>query len=380
MKLDEIDIINEEETSIPSKRARRIAEQEVEVTEKKTINKDKLFIIEAGAGIAILLILIGVAIFLLVGKGDKKKDTETSAAVITEDISESQSGETEAITADKEASDEDASVSDSALTSDSDKENDNGVASTVKDVTAPQTVKGELSQIYEAGKMYEYTKDNYQLPELFAYWDDYQLEAVEDLIRLERVRTITDALGKSNDFYYYGSTDSKGQPDGKGLAVYAYNTYYFGEWKSGKREGNGMWLRIFPDEPGILNGVKGVLEHQYNGKWANDLPCGEGQEHVEYDTSKINKEFTISNAIGEFVDGYYNGSMYIMTIDERGNTIDWYGTAEKGSFVFINNKKNNLGKRSIWEAGDGYKTEEEDNCRWIMPKDNLNFGVSGLKK
>ncbi len=350
-------------------------EQEEETPKRFNIklDKEKLFIIEAAVGIVVLIVLIIIAGTLLFGK---KSDNETPEDIQIEEELQSPNEEAiEAITDETEPSANTSADTDATAVNSEDQ-----VKNDVTEITKTTPVKGELAQTYTAGNMLTYTKDSYQLPEIYSYWDNYQLEAVGDLIRLDRVRTITNSLGKSNDFYYYGSTNSNGQPDGRGLAVYAYNTYYFGDWSNGKREGNGMWIRLFIDDTGIVNGVKGVKEHQYNGSWSDDLPCGSGQEHIEYDTSKIDKEFVISNAIGEFKDGYYQGSMYIMTIDQSGRTIDWYGTCEKGSFVFLSDKKTNLGKRSVWKAGDGYDTGEEDNCRWMMPKDNVNFGIAGLKK
>ena len=102
--------------------------------------------------------------------------------------------------------------------------------------------KGEASAYHTEPTYKEYTgEDMWQLEEIYYYWKDYKLEAVEDLIRLPRVRTITNALSGTNDFYYYGEKDSKGNPNGYGLAVYADNAYYCGNWKAGKRSGQGMW-------------------------------------------------------------------------------------------------------------------------------------------
>ncbi len=363
MRLDDIDVEELDEGTDNGK---------LRIPSLGKIDRDKLFIIEAAAGIVLLVILIVIAASLLFGKKDEKfelnqakEEATVSEKIVADELDE-------AVTEDS------AHPAEERISTEVNAEEVKAADAT--ELNRSARVMGELAQVYTAGQKLDYTKDTYQLPELYAYWDNYQLDAVADLVRLERVRTITDALGKSNDFYYYGSTNNNGQPNGKGLAVYANNTYYFGDWNNGKREGTGMWIRIFPDGDGIVNGVKGVKEHQYNGSWWDDLPCGTGQEHIDYDTEQIEKEFVITNAIGEFRDGYYHGDMYIMTIDKSGRTIDWYGSSEKGSFAFLNDKKTNLGKRCIWKAGDGYTTDEEDNCRWIMPKDNADFGVAGLKK
>ena len=225
----------------------------------------------------------------------------------------------------------------------------------------------------------EYKGDEmWQLEELYYYWMDYKLDAVNDLIRLPRVRTLTNELKGSNDFYYYGATDSKGNPNGSGLAVYADNTYYCGEWKDGKRNGKGMWLKIFPDKTGTVNGIPGVIEHMYNGTWANDYPNGEGQEHFSYDYTVADGDCIITNVIGNFKDGYYDGKLYIMTYDEKEESIDWEAEAVRGVFEYCSKTYSASGRLQVWER---MKEVEDDNINfyWIFPNENQNFGIYGLK-
>lgn len=328
-------------------------------------DKNTIMLAELIGGIAVLLVLIVLAIMLMI-RNNRRNLIHDDIVIEVVDGSENGNNEPGLILGENET-DSPGDVTASSAIIDLTKENE-------------AASKVEPADIYISGNMRSYTKDNYQLPELYAYWDDYRLDAVNDLIRLERVREITDSLGNSSDYYYHGETNSKGLPDGRGLAVYAKNTYYFGEWKNGKRSGDGMWLQIFLSDEGVVNGVKGVTEHQYSGTWSNDLPNGAGQEHIEYDYKQIEGAFVINNAIGDFKDGYYNGKMYIMTVDSLGKTTDWYGNAKAGSFEYLSEKVTVLGKRAIWKVGEGSHTEEEDGCRWIMPEDNNNFGVARLKK
>lgn len=236
-------------------------------------------------------------------------------------------------------------------------------------------VEGELAEKYERGKVLEYTGDDYQLPELYAYWDDYHLEAVDDIIRLERFLPISASLGERNDFYYYGDKDAKGAPEGKGLAVYAYNTYYFGEWKDGKREGNGMWMRIFLDEQGIVNGVPGVKVHSYNGSWRNDYPEGSGQEHFEYNEDYLNEfkgDWVVYNAMGDYKRGLYNGDMLIM-LRGNGGMVDWYGSCNMGVFKYLDNYITEDGNRKVM------RSEQIDSDYYMTKEENSDFGIAGLK-
>lgn len=227
----------------------------------------------------------------------------------------------------------------------------------------------------------EYTGDEmWQMEEIYNYWDEYKLEAVDDLIHLPRVRTLTNELEGTNSFYYCGSKDSKGNPHGKGLAVYEGNAYYFGEWKNGKRSGAGMYWKIYPDKTGSLNGVPGVIEHIYNGSWLNDYPNGEGQEHVTYDCDIMEGDYIINNVIGNFVDGYYDGELYIMTIEGKGNTVDWEAKAERGVFEYCDKTYSAMGRRKVWERMEWSESKGDDNYAWIYEKENTEYGIFGLKK
>ena len=48
----------------------------------------------------------------------------------------------------------------------------------------------------------ERKKDDGQLKELYEYWEDYKLNAVGDLIRLERFQEMSEELKGRNQFYY----------------------------------------------------------------------------------------------------------------------------------------------------------------------------------
>lgn len=219
-----------------------------------------------------------------------------------------------------------------------------------------------------------------QLEELYNYWNEYQLNAVADLIRLERIKAISKELKGTNNFYYYGDKDKNGAPDGNGLAIYENNAYYCGEWKNGVRSGEGMWLQIYPDKAVTINGVKGVIEHSYNGMFAQDYPNGKGQEHFDYDMSIIDKNDAYNNVIGNFKDGYYDDELYIMTINQDGHTTDWDASAQKGVFLKLKDVSvSQSGFEAVWEKSEEDGLDEED-FKWLHPTTNGNFGIYGLKK
>lgn len=236
-------------------------------------------------------------------------------------------------------------------------------------------------ETYKAAVLTERKQEDDQLKELYEYWDAYKLDAVDDIIRLERMQKISKELEGKDRFYYYGEVDRLGRPNGKGLAVYADNTYYFGEWKEGLRHGKGMWLQaaIYTEENKQYD--KGVVEHSYNGQWSKDLPNGEGQEHFSYTAEKLSRETTsknrcIANVIGGFKNGYYHGEMYIMTLDERGSSTDWSGTCVEGVWEPMEEGAVSI---TVWESLD---SEQESDRRFhkIFPEENKGFGIIGLKK
>lgn len=234
---------------------------------------------------------------------------------------------------------------------------------------------------YKSFTVKKRSTDDGQMKELYEYWDAYRLDAVADLVRLERIKKISDELDDSNHFYYYGASDSLGRPSGKGLAIYQDNTYYFGDWKEGMRHGDGMWMQVAIYEDDFQYANLGVIEHIYSGEWKNDLPNGEGQEHFSYDYEILKEEyladnFCVANVLGEFKDGYYHGEMYIMTTDEKGNTKDWSGECNKGSWIPVM-----VGKTTdaIWES---HETDEQGkpSYHYILPANNKDYGVLGLMK
>lgn len=254
---------------------------------------------------------------------------------------------------------------------------------TSTDKAIPATAKGELSEYYIKSECKKVKNDDSQLKELYYYWDEYQLEAVDDLIRLPRIRAFTLELAGTNEYYYYGDVDENMIPNGKGLAIYADDTYYFGEWKNGLREGEGMWMRIYlkSSKEGTQTGI---IEHQYSGEFKNDLPNGKGQEHCDVVDEDITNDLTIVNVIGDFVDGYYGNDLYIMTQNIAGNRYDWYADANKGVFNYREpNKISTTNKRPVWSKGEenNHDTDDSDNgYHWMSDEENKNFGIYGLKK
>ncbi len=349
--------------------------------------KDKDVII----GLIIIIILGSIALFLLIRREIRYQKNEPIVTeevyeetdtfpeemdnIIDEDVVLEETVIEEAVEGPEEETEEEIALTNVQIVTE---KTSKQIAEEAKKDFALYDILG--NEKYAAAALTERKQDDDQLKELYDYWDAYKLDAVGDLVRLERLQKVSEELEGKNKFYYYGAVDRLGRPSGKGLAVYADNTYYFGEWKEGLRHGKGMWLEvaIYTEENKYMN--RGVVEHSYNGQWSKDLPNGEGQENFTYDydilVEDIIENECITNVIGNFKDGYYHGEMYIMSTDEKGISKDWSGTCKNGVWEPIVKGKTT---DAVWES---YEKDGQGNTEYhyMFPKDNNNYGIMGLKK
>lgn len=209
-----------------------------------------------------------------------------------------------------------------------------------------------------------------QLEELLKYWNDGNQAAIRDLVSLERFEAMSFSLSGTKDFYYYGDKDESGLPEGFGVAVYAENQYYFGQWKQGKREGEGTWFSFYPEYNQYA-----VKEHLYTGSFADDLPNGNGQEHFDYNYEFMNDvDLYLQNVIGNFKDGFYDGDMYIILVKPDASTTEWDGTCIKGDFQMVpNSSRDTRGRFPVMS-----QRENEDNHVWMYEDEKENQQVKGI--
>lgn len=214
-----------------------------------------------------------------------------------------------------------------------------------------------------------YTKE-FILKEMAPYFKDNNLDAVWDLAHLKRYVKLSQGLKGEGKYYYQGDVDAKGLPDGEGLAIYEKNTYYYGSWSHGKREGNGRWYRFYINESDKITKNKRYQAHSYAGEWSNDLPNGEGAEHYDIDITKFDPyERVIQNVVGNFTDGLYDGYMFANSVDYVGLVEEWYGTAKMGVFQSW---------EDISSIGEYYAWQNRDDDKLyitIIKSDNKNQGM-----
>lgn len=223
-----------------------------------------------------------------------------------------------------------------------------------------------------------YTKE-FILKEMTPYFEANNLEAVWDLAHLRRYVKLSEGLTGSGTYYYQGDVDSDGLPDGKGLAIYENNTYYYGSWSHGMRDGSGRWFRFYINASEKITKNKKYQSHSYAGDWKNDLPNGSGAEHYDVDITKLEPyERIIQNVVGNFTDGLYDDYMYANTVNYVGLVEEWYGTAQKGVFKSWEDISS-LGEYFAWQNKDDktlyMKIDKVDNKNQGM-REMLNFNTN----
>lgn len=211
------------------------------------------------------------------------------------------------------------------------------------------------------------------LMEMAGYWQQNNMEAVEDLAHLAWYMKMSASIADENTFYYYGERNEQGQPQGTGVACYADNAYYYGQWANGKREGQGEWIKyyVYYDDDTVSD--RAYRHHLYMGEWANDLPNGDGQEHYELDMKQAaKKDRYMQNVIGTFKDGLYSGEMYLTTLSWNGNQEEWNGLADEGvwsPYAAATNKK---------EVPICQDVDDDSNYLWITVRSNKDRGIDEL--
>ena len=341
------------------------------------MDKQEKIKIAITAGIAAVILLILVLVLTLSGGKDSGDDKKLSESIQEyADIAASSSSVEDPITAsdeesskgsEKETAEDTSSASSSAstdvLTTTSNME---AAKETVSGNSFYATDKAVLKNVYKGLKI----DVEAQLKELYTYWSDDNTAAVRDLAHLERFEAMSYQLSGTNDFYYFGETNSEGKPNGSGVAVYGDDQYYYGQWSDGVRSGNGTWISFYPGYSQYV-----VTEHMYSGQWADDLPNGTGQEHYDYNYEGMNKaDYYLQNAIGEFSKGLYNGEMYVITVDKDEKTIEWLGTCKNGSWEQVLYSTVDKNGRAPFLS----QREDSDRHLYMTMEGARNNGVRGI--
>lgn len=212
-----------------------------------------------------------------------------------------------------------------------------------------------------------------QMSEMKGYWEAGNMKAVEDLAYLPWYRAASGKLSGTAKYYYFGDTDEKNRPNGKGLAMYTDNQYYYGDWVDGVRSGGGMWVKFYVYDKNARAKDSLYLQHSYSGSWENDLPNGDGAEHYDFIDGNLEENTGYNrNFIGNFRNGLYDGEIYITNYYKDGNVKEWSGTAVNGVWQSMGAKDKTGRYPVIMELTN------PDNYQWMKASENKNKGVDGL--
>ena len=341
------------------------------------MDKQEKIKIAITAGIAAVILLILVLVLTLSGGKDNGDDQKLSESIQEyADIAASSASVEDAKLASQEAGSEEAKDDTAAESSSASSDSSTDVlTTTAKMEAAKETVSGNSFYATDKATLKNVYKNikidvKAQLKELSQYWAEDNMTAVRDLTHLERFEAMSYQLSGTNDFYYYGETNSDGKPNGTGLAVYGDDQYYYGQWVDGVRSGNGTWISFYPKYSQYV-----VTEHLYTGQWSLDLPSGQGQEHYDYNYEDMNEEdYYLQNAIGNFSNGLYNGEMYIITVDKNEDTIEWNGTCKNGTWEqVLYTTVDSKGKIAYLS-----EREDSDHHLYMTMEGAKNNGVRGI--
>lgn len=243
--------------------------------------------------------------------------------------------------------------------------------------TTPVSADGDKTAIVvdvEDENDISYSKE-FILNEALPYFADNNQDAIWDLAHLKRYVKLSEELKNTDQYYYIGDVNSDGRPDGKGLAIYENNSYYYGDWSDGIRSGTGTWYRFYIGKINKSNAMGKYMAHSYAGSWANDLPNGQGAEHFDVDVSKLEGyERILQNVVGNFSDGLYDGELYANTIDYIGVVEEWNGVTSRGVFTLWRDMSA-IGECAVWQNKD-----DRSLCIDIDKSENKNQGLRELLK
>ncbi len=352
------------------------------------MDKDEKIKVAITAGIAGVILLIAVLYLALSGVKKPDGGKDTSESIVADLSGNENSADNQKADSDNSGNaDNSVNADDSKESADrkndaetSDKSKGAGTGSTdskttVKNNTKKKSVSGNSLYRTESAEIRNVYKGlaidiDAQMNEMASYWSDGNMDAVRDLAHLERFEAMSYKLNGTTDFLYHGDVDGSGLPNGKGLACYANDQYYYGDWVNGVRSGQGTWISFYPAYDQNV-----VIEHMYAGQWDKDLPNGEGQEHYDYDQNYMNdSDIYVQNAIGGFADGLYNGRMYMITVNNNYETKEWYGDCEQGTWKqVINTKKDPEGRSAVMDEKDN-----TDNHIWMVQEKMKDNGIHGI--
>lgn len=325
-------------------------------------------------GVIILLLICIVVLLFFMPKNSEQKDSGASLEKLQQDIADYAKEQKENEISAAASGQAIVIFATEDVTDNAEEEPQEAAEETTSSIISNDADKTAIVVDVEDENDVSYTKE-YILNEAYPYFADNNQEAIWDLAHLKRYVKLSAELKDSNSYYYQGDVNAQGQPEGTGLAIYEDNSYYYGGWSNGVRNGEGTWFHFYIGQKDDANQYGKYTAHSYSGKWANDLPNGDGAEHYDVDISKLKvRERILQNVIGNFTNALYDGDMYANTVDYTGNVEEWSGMTKNGVFTLWRDMSA-IGECSVWQ-----KTEDTSVYMDIDKSQNKNQGIRELLK
>ena len=196
------------------------------------------------------------------------------------------------------------------------------------------------------------------------------INSVKNAVDILTSDDYSDASAISHVTYY---TEEKGFTDsiseGKGMAVYNNGYVYYGDFKDGKRVGNGIFMAASNEDDNIKYNL-------YKGEWSNNLPEGKGT--IIYVENFSTDDMAMSVTTGTFKAGYEDGKM------NRNKTVagtKWGNmeySVKKGVPVALKDDKGKVIATPEGKAVLGYHFFNDRPTHIITIVEGALFGVEGL--
>ncbi|MBO4902824.1 MAG: hypothetical protein J5518_08530 [Lachnospiraceae bacterium] len=205
------------------------------------------------------------------------------------------------------------------------------------------------------------------LSKVLAAFDAGDMDDVKELLRTDEVKRLADEIVSEDTSFYYGSEDTEGNRQGKGVAVYLDGYFYYGNFDRNQRSGEGTWMRaVYADSSAIGSYI-------FKGHWTNDLPNGSGEATSNFYKDRISSAELVKQVIkGEYKDGLENGKMSLSGTTKGAAAVQYSYTSENGVAVQSSNDDSGIkGQYIIAKSSDGKSN---------LTSDGSTRGVEGFIK
>ncbi|WP_075720261.1 hypothetical protein [Roseburia sp. 499] len=223
----------------------------------------------------------------------------------------------------------------------------------------------------KAEEMNAYTKT---LEAAIAAIEADDAQALNELQESDAGKALAEMIGDEGSYIYI----AEGGTTGKGIGVYALKgderVWYYGDYATGIRDGNGICYYVSPNMEG-----EGLYKEVYTGEWREDKPNGTGRQLVvRGDIVYKDQDYTVK-------DGLFYGTYQINDTLEDGTPVT-------GSYTLVDGKYQTISDEELLANSFAVPTEPHlsiaflfdasgviKSCRMIKNVVDTTEGVVGFR-